>query len=279
MATPTKFYVGTTTPTTTTLPQGGLYFNTSNKNIYMNNGGTLVTWSGSNNTYSASTGLSLSGGAFSVKLNSTSSLGTIGTTSKLYAVGVDANGKLCVNVPWTDTNTDTHYTTHLYATGSSGTSHATSATSNPYLRLFDNTTARESIQIKGSGATTVSATNGVITISSTDNNTDTNYYHSPSYTSGLNIATGTGVNAMYVPTGTASQYGVVKPAAVRTSAITSTTGGTTSNRYYGVELDSNGKMFVNVPWTTYTLPAASSSALGGVKLSYNSDNQTLTISV
>ena len=56
-------------------------------------------------TYKAGTGLELSGTTFSAKLNSTTSLGTIGTTSKLYAVGVDANGKLCVNVPWTDTNT------------------------------------------------------------------------------------------------------------------------------------------------------------------------------
>ena len=52
-----------------------------------------------NTTYSAGTGLQLSGTTFSTKLNSTTSLGTIGTTSKLYAVGVDANGKLCVNVP------------------------------------------------------------------------------------------------------------------------------------------------------------------------------------
>ena len=58
-----------------------------------------------NTTYSAGTGLQLSGTTFSAKLNSTTSLGTIGTTSKLYAVGVDANGKLCVNVPWTDNNT------------------------------------------------------------------------------------------------------------------------------------------------------------------------------
>lgn len=56
----------------------------------------------------AGTGLSSSNGVFSTKLNSTTSLGTIGTTSKLYAVGVDGNGKLCVNVPWTDTNTDTN---------------------------------------------------------------------------------------------------------------------------------------------------------------------------
>lgn len=54
-----------------------------------------------------------------------------------------------------------------------------------------------------------------------------------------------------VPYATASQYGLVKPGAVRSSAITATTGGTTSGRYYGVELDSNGKMFVNVPWTDH----------------------------
>ena len=46
---------------------------------------------------------------------------------------------------------------------------------------------------------------------------------------------------------TASQYGVAKVYAVRSSAITATTGGTTSSRYYGVEKDSNGKLFTNVP--------------------------------
>ena len=34
-----------------------------------------------------------------------SSLGTIGQTSKLYAVGVDSTNKLCVKVPWIDTDT------------------------------------------------------------------------------------------------------------------------------------------------------------------------------
>ena len=34
-------------------------------------------------------------------LNNTNSLGTIGTTYKLYEVGIDDNGKLAVYVPWT----------------------------------------------------------------------------------------------------------------------------------------------------------------------------------
>lgn len=39
--------------------------------------------------------------------------------------------------------------------------------------------------------------------------TDTNYYHTRSYSSGLQISTGTGVSNMYVPYATASQAGVV----------------------------------------------------------------------
>lgn len=151
--------------------------------------GTTGTFSQQDNntntahSHTAGTGLTVSGSGgtsgttiYSANLNSTTSLGTIGTTSKLYAVGVDSAGKLCVNVPWTDTNTDTntHYTTKLFATSSTGTAHAATTNGNTYLRLFDDSTARQSIKITGSGATTVTSdANGVITISSTDTNTNT----------------------------------------------------------------------------------------------------------
>lgn len=48
---------------------------------------------------------------------------------------------------------------------------------------------------------------------------------------------------------TASAYGVVKVGASRNSAITATTGSAVANRFYGVEMDINGKLFVNVPWS------------------------------
>ena len=68
-------------------------------------------------------------------------------------------------------------------------------------------------------------------------------------------------------TATASSVGVMKAAAVRTSAITTTQGGTTSGRYYGVELDKSGKAFVNVPWTdTNTDTNTSHSHSAGVGL-------------
>lgn len=87
-----------------------------------NDSGFLTSETYKGTVTKVSTGVGLTGGditssgTIKCKLNSETSLGTIGTTSKLYAVGVDANGKLCVNVPWTDTNTDTsttyngHYT-------------------------------------------------------------------------------------------------------------------------------------------------------------------------
>ena len=72
-------------------------------------------------------------------------------------------------------------------------------------------------------------------------------------------------------TATASNAGIMKAAAVRTSAITTTQGGTTDGRYYGVELDQNGKAFVNVPWTdnNTTYSAGKGLSLSGTTFSAN----------
>ena len=59
----------------------------------------IPAWSDDNNTtYSAGTGLSLSGTTFNVNTGYT-------TNEKNYAVKTDTNKNLYVNVPWTDTNT------------------------------------------------------------------------------------------------------------------------------------------------------------------------------
>ena len=48
------------------------------------------------------------------------------------------------------------------------------------------------------------------------------------------------------------------------------TGSTTANRYYPIKVNSDGAAYVNVPWTdtVYTLPTATSSALGGIKIGF-----------
>lgn len=124
-----------------------------------------------------------------------------------------------------------------------------------------------------------------------------------SYTSGYSIPTtakqtnwdtaygwGNHASAGYlktIPAATSSAYGGIQ------------IGYTTSNRNYAVQL-SNGKAYVNVPWTdtnityragtnisisgttincTYTLPTASSSVLGGVKVGSNITLSSETISL
>ena len=49
------FYRGTSVPTNSTLSDGGIYFNTSKKKIYLNSGGTVYTFDGNNTTYTIPT--------------------------------------------------------------------------------------------------------------------------------------------------------------------------------------------------------------------------------
>jgi hypothetical protein len=51
-----------------------------------------------------------------------------------------------------------------------------------------------------------------------------------------------------------------------------------SSKNYAVQLDADGKAFVNVPWENsaeYTLPTASSSTKGGIKIGYNNGNNSI----
>ena len=124
---------------------------------------------------------------------------------------------------------NTHYTTKLIAGGSTSTGNATTTNGNTYLRLFDDSTARNSINITGSGATSVTSNNsGVITISSTN----TTYSDATTSTHGL----------------------------MSTSD---------KSKLDGIDDNANN----------YSLPAATSSTLGGVIVGSNISNSDGTISL
>ena len=91
------------TPSTAGLVKSSTTGKTENRDymVEVNPDGTMkvnVPWTDNNTTYSAGTGLSLSGTTFSVKTGYSES-------GKNYAVKTDTNGNLYVNVPWTDNNT------------------------------------------------------------------------------------------------------------------------------------------------------------------------------
>ena len=89
-------------------------------------------------------------------------------------------------------------------------------------------------------------------------------------------------NNYSLPKATTSVLGGVKAAGVRDATITKTVGGTTTNRYYGVELDSNGAMFVNIPWSdtntkvNVTLGTTTKAYLLGTSTTPTSTTQAVT---
>ena len=114
--------------------------------------------------------------------------------SGLYKVTVDASGHVSaatvvtksditgLGIPGSDTNT--HYTTKLYAGASDGSANATTSNGGTHLILMDDSTVRNRVKISGSGATSVTSdANGNITISSTD--TNTTYFAATTSSNGL----------------------------------------------------------------------------------------------
>ena len=65
----------------------------------------------------------------------------------------------------------------------------------------------------------------------------------------------------------ANNYILPKATGNTLGGVKSSTTGTTPDRDYNVQINSDGTMKVNVPWTVYSLPTANGNTLGGVKSS------------
>lgn len=106
------------------------------------------------------------------------------TASRTYALQVNASGQGVVNVPWSDTDTNTTY--DLTSTGTTTAS----------INLVPSSGVTDSVTITGSGATSVSHSAGAITVSSTD--TNTTYTFASGATNGAFSVTPSGSSAQSV---------------------------------------------------------------------------------
>ena len=252
---------------------------TQGTGITVSDSGTAITGSGERTVSlnTAATGtiggvkIGKDNSSYSVTAN-TSSISADVTSGKYYAVEIDKNDKAFVYVPWAN---DTHYTTKIYA-GASGTAENSAATSNPYIKIADNTTYRNQIQLKGGGSTTVSSdANGVITISSSQRGITDAVNTSSSTVSASATAVKTAydkaVSAYDLASGKTSNTGTVTKVStgIGLTGGDITTSGTvkanlrseikltndsaaateTSGRIYPIAADKSGYLAVNVPWT------------------------------
>ena len=149
-----------------------------------------------------------------VKVNSAKDADTVGGLTVLTAV--PANAKF--------TDTDTHYTTHMYLGASTATTDSTSDVSNPYIRLFDNSTAREDIQVSGGTNISVKGKNGVITIDGSHNH-DGTYLKSHQTIYNLTLNAGAFSAGTFDPNGAASTFNIP----THTSHLTNNSGFVTND--------------------------------------------------
>ena len=206
----------------------------ANGKMYVN-----VPWTDSNTTYTQATSDNLG----LVKIG-------YSANGKNYPVALDGNGKMYVNVPWTDTNTT--YTNmgaaSASAAGKAGLVPAPAAGAQAkYLRGDGTWQTPPNTTYSNMGGATSSAAGSAGLV--------------PAPAAGKQTSFLRGDGTWVVPTNTT--YAKANTTTLGLVMI----GYSENGKNYPVELDSSGKMYVNVPWTdtntTYTnMGAASASAAG-----------------
>lgn len=231
-----------TPPTSSATVLGGIKvgYTTSGKNykVQLDSSGNAyvnVPWTDNNTTYSQATSDNLG----LVKIG-------YSANGKNYPVALDGNGKMYVNVPWTDTNTT--YTNmgaaSASASGKAGLVPAPAAGAQAkYLRGDGTWQTPPNTTYSNMGGATSSAAGSAGLV--------------PAPTAGKQTSFLRGDGTWVVPTNTT--YAKANTTTLGLVMI----GYAENGKNYPVELDSSGKMYVNVPWTdtntTYGVVGANGS--------------------
>jgi hypothetical protein len=159
------------------------------------------------------------------------------TSGKWYKVNTDASDKLVVNVPWTDTTTNTQNVYAVSAADGTNTSREKIVLSGS----GHNGTTTDFVEIGAGTGLSIARAGDVITLTNTVVNTNT------IYSAGNNLTlTGT---VFDVPVLTNSTLGVAKTAyAALNNTTLASMGETAAGRVYGIQKNSSNQLVVQIPW-------------------------------
>jgi len=184
---------------------------------------------------------------------------------KYYAIEMDKDGRMFVNVPWTDANTkntagSTDTSSKIYLIG------ATEQSANPQTYSHDTAYVGTDGCLYSGGSKVLTAHQTYTSFTGKPTANQTPGFGSTFTIQQISQATSGQVSGtdrtVTIPAtiATNTAVGLVKPWYTHTAASTGPTTGnnatavavntitTTSGKYYAVEADSNGRLFVNVPW-------------------------------
>lgn len=244
-----------TPPTSSATVLGGIKvgYTTSGKNykVQLDSSGNAyvnVPWTDNNTTYSQATSDNLG----LVKIG-------YSANEKNYPVALDGNGKMYVNVPWTDTNTT--YTNmgaaSASAAGKAGLVPAPAAGAQAkYLRGDGTWQTPPNTTYSNMGGATSSAAGSAGLV--------------PAPAAGKQASFLRGDGTWVVPTNTT--YAKANTTTLGLVMI----GYSENGKNYPVELDSSGKMYVNVPWTDTNTTYGVVGANGSTGLVKNGSTVTST---
>lgn len=184
---------------------------------------------------------------------------------KYYAVEMDKDGRMFVNVPWSDTNTkntagSTDTSSKIYLIG------ATEQSTNPQTYSHDTAYVGTDGCLYSGGSKVLTAHQTYTSFTGKPTANQTPGFGSTFTIQQISQATSGQVSGtdrtVTIPAtiATNTAVGLVKPWYTHTAASTGPTTGnnatavtvngitTDAGKYYAVEADSNGRLFVNVPW-------------------------------
>lgn len=168
------------------------------------------------------------------------------TSGRVYPIATDKSGYLAVNVPWTDTSV-TAVGNHYKPVDNIPASKTASASGGSVMGWSSSVVTGVTLSRDAAGHVIDVA----VTSAKIPANPDSNTAHAHSAGVGLSLSGSgdiSGTTTYTLKTAATGEIGGIKVGSVKTNAVSTQSLTTGADRNYAIEVDSNGKAFVNVPW-------------------------------